>query len=252
MKSWLVWIGWGGIALIPLTIMLYRLGALALSPAFMGSLLGSALAMVAGLIVLGMLIFGRSLSPATLSVIVAGCLPFVAVLLTVGVSGFKAPPIHDITTDTKTPPQFDVVVGLRTETENSLEYAGEELASKQQAAYPDVKPVLLPANANQAFTVAEAAIAALGWEIQKADSQRLQLEATERSTLFNFADDVVVRVLPHNDGSRIDMRSVSRVGVGDLGANAKRIRRFFEQYCAEAEAQLNVSCTELQVFEQSE
>ena len=84
-----------------------------------------------------------------------------------------------------------------------------------------------------------------------ADAGSYQLEAVDRSPLFGFADDVVVRVTAMADGSRVDVRSVSRVGKGDLGANAKRIRRFFEPFCAIVQTDLNASCTVLQDTEKS-
>ena len=60
--------------------------------------------------------------------------------------------------------------------------------------------------------------------------RRPQLEATETSELFRFKDDFVVRIRPFQDGgSRIDVRSKSRDGKGDMGVNAKRIQAFFSR-----------------------
>ena len=55
-----------------------------------------------------------------------------------------------------------------------------------------------------------------------------RLEATARTRWFGFRDDVVVRVRPDGAGSRVDVRSVSRVGRSDLGTNARRIRGFMD------------------------
>jgi len=54
--------------------------------------------------------------------------------------------------------------------------------------------------------------------------------------MVRFKDDVVVRVAPATNGSRIDVRSVSRVGRSDLGANARRIRMFLTALSARARA----------------
>jgi uncharacterized protein (DUF1499 family) len=67
----------------------------------------------------------------------------------------------------------------------------------------------------------------LGWEIVSSDAPGGRIEATDTSMWFGFKDDVVVRVLPDpSGGSRVDVRSVSRVGTSDIGANAKRVREF--------------------------
>ena len=66
----------------------------------------------------------------------------------------------------------------------------------------------------------------LGWEIVSASEDEGRIEATATTLWFGFKDDVVIRVRPDNGGSRVDLRSVSRVGGGDLGANAARIRAF--------------------------
>jgi uncharacterized protein (DUF1499 family) len=66
----------------------------------------------------------------------------------------------------------------------------------------------------------------LGWEVVASDAATGRIEATATSRWFGFKDDVVVRIRPEGAGSRVDVRSMSRVGVGDLGANAERVREF--------------------------
>ena len=70
----------------------------------------------------------------------------------------------------------------------------------------------------------------MGWDIVAADADNFRFEATARTSVFYFADDIVVVVTPEDDGSRIDMRSVSRVGRSDQGVNAARIRAFQQQF----------------------
>jgi uncharacterized protein (DUF1499 family) len=136
------------------------------------------------------------------------------------------PPIHDISTDTADPPAFVAVLPLRADAPNSAEYAGEAIAEAQRAGYPDLAPVALPAPPADAFARALEAARAMGWEIVDADPASGRIEATDTTFWFGFKDDVVVRVRPEGDGSRIDVRSVSRVGGSDVGANAARIRGY--------------------------
>lgn len=138
----------------------------------------------------------------------------------------SVPPIHDITTDTDDPPAFVAIVARRAGASNPPEYAGPEVAAQQKAAYPDVAPIVVPEPPDRAFARAEAAARSLGWEIVAADAREGRIEATATTRWFGFKDDVVIRVRPDEAGSRVDVRSKSRVGRGDAGANAARIRRF--------------------------
>jgi len=140
-----------------------------------------------------------------------------------------APPIHDITTDTQNPPQFSAIVPLRANAPNPPEYAGEEIAAQQRAHYPEIGPLRLESAPIVAIQRAAAAARSLRWEIVNVDEEAGIMEATDRTFWFGFEDDVVVRVTPAGDGSRIDVRSKSRVGRGDAGANARRIHRFLER-----------------------
>ncbi len=135
----------------------------------------------------------------------------------------RVPPIHDITTDTAEPPLFVDVLPLRANASNRADYAGDSIAQLQLAAYPNVKPLLLSTTVSQAFSRARAAAETMGWEIVAVDSVAGRIEATATTTWFGFKDDVVVRVRSEGSGSRIDVRSVSRVGRSDVGANAARI-----------------------------
>jgi uncharacterized protein (DUF1499 family) len=64
------------------------------------------------------------------------------------------------------------------------------------------------------------------WEIVATDSSAGRIEATATTRVFRFKDDVVIRIRPRDSGSRLDIRSVSRIGGSDLGKNASRIRDF--------------------------
>ena len=107
------------------------------------------------------------------------------------------------------------------------DYEGPAIAEQQRAAYPDIGPVTLPAPPDAAFNRALATVERLGWEVLGSDAAAGRIEASDRTFWFGFTDDVVIRIADAVDGgSRVDVRSLSRVGVGDLGANADRVRAF--------------------------
>ncbi len=137
----------------------------------------------------------------------------------------SVPPIHDITTDLENPPAFKAVVALRAEAPNSLERP-PVLAAQQREGYPDVAPLTLPAAPAAAFDRALATAQEMGWEIVSADQASGHIEATDTTRWFGFKDDIAVRLTPWGTGTRVDVRSVSRVGRSDVGTNARRIREF--------------------------
>lgn len=136
------------------------------------------------------------------------------------------PPIHDITTDLDNPPKFDAMVAVRADAPNPPEYAGEETAATQREAYPDLQPLFLPVGYETTFDAVVALIESRRWELVNADRQAGLVEATEKLPWFGFKDDVVIRIDSIDGESRVDMRSKSRIGRGDLGVNANRIRDF--------------------------
>jgi uncharacterized protein (DUF1499 family) len=141
----------------------------------------------------------------------------------------RVPPIHDITTDTDNPPAFVAVLPLRKDAPNPGDYGGPEIAAQQRAAYPDLRSLILNVTPEEAFNQALAAARDLGWEIVDTSPAQGRIEATDTTFWFGFKDDIVVRVQPADQGSRIDVRSVSRVGKSDIGTNAKRIRAYIER-----------------------
>lgn len=136
------------------------------------------------------------------------------------------PPIHDITTDTADPPAFLALLEARRSSPNGVDYGGAEVAAAQQAAYADLEPLVIDKPPREALQAALDAARDLGWEVAASDAAAGRLEATDTTRWFGFKDDIVVRVRPEGAGSRIDVRSVSRVGRSDTGTNARRIREF--------------------------
>ena len=137
------------------------------------------------------------------------------------------PPIHDVTTDLDNPPAFVAVVQLREAAGgNPVVYEGAKVAEQQRVAYPDLVPLTLtlpPATAlNRALDTAQR----MGWTIVAADDATGRIEASDRSRWFGFTDDIVIRITQSGAGSRIDLRSSSRLGRNDFGVNAARIRSY--------------------------
>lgn len=138
----------------------------------------------------------------------------------------SVPPIHDITTDTQNPPAFHAVLTHRVGAPNPSEYGGMEVAAQQRRAYPDIGSLRLAVSTAHASAAARETVRDMGWEIVAADETAGRIEATDTTFWFGFKDDVVIRIVPSNGGSLIDVRSVSREGRSDLGTNARRIRTF--------------------------
>jgi len=160
--------------------------------------------------------------------IVALCLALVALAppLVLIVQANKLPDIHDVTTDPQDPPQFVALAAARAKAPNGAAYGGPQVAAQQQAAYPDIKPLVVATPPQDEMQRAIDAARAMGWEVVASDAASGRIEATATTRWFGFTDDIVVRIRPQGTGSRVDVRSVSRVGTSDVGANAARVREY--------------------------
>ncbi len=193
--------------------------------AFVGGGLVAALALVLGLIAL---VRGRGQAAPGRGKLMA------AVLVALGYAGFIAsrpllaadvPPIHDVTTDLGNPPQFEVLP-LR---EDNLAGVGsvENWRRIHGQAYGHINPAYVAKPVAEVTAEATALASKMGWNVVTSDASRGHVEATASVSYIRFKDDVVIRITPTPDGkSRVDMRSVSRVGVSDFGVNARRIETF--------------------------
>jgi uncharacterized protein (DUF1499 family) len=170
---------------------------------------------------------GTARSGRALAWLGGGCGALLVALLFVSArSGAGLPPINDITTDLADPPSFasDPAGAGR-----DMTYPAD-FVPQVKAAYPDLAPIRVASSPMQALELARETARSLGWEVIAVDTGAGTLQARETTKIFLFVDDVVVRVRPDASGSAIvDLRSKSRVGRGDLGANAARIRRFAEK-----------------------
>jgi uncharacterized protein (DUF1499 family) len=188
--------------------------------------------MFAAAMFLGLAATGAAVVALAIPRLRAGSLPILIVALVLGAASAAMPLEHvrrvktlpyinDITTDTERPPPLSANVP-------APEYAAH-FAELQHIGYPDLRPLELSVPPAQAFARARKAAQAFGWEITGMDEKAGRIEAVATTRWFGFKDDIAIRVAAAGSGSRIDMRSKSRVGRSDLGANARRIREFLAE-----------------------
>ncbi|MEA3264769.1 MAG: DUF1499 domain-containing protein [Pseudomonadota bacterium] len=194
--------------------------------AFLGGGLLAAVALLLGIIAL--LIGRQQALPARgkLLAAMAVALVFAGFIASRPLVNGDVPAIHDITTDLANPPQFEAI----TVRADNLVGVGtvENWKKLHAAAYGDLRPLEIARPVAQVTADAVRLAQAQGWKIVKSDPARGHVEATASVSYIRFQDDIVLRIVPTEDGagSRVDMRSISRIGVSDLGVNAKRIRAF--------------------------
>jgi uncharacterized protein (DUF1499 family) len=216
--------------MLPMGALGSRLGIWGFQTGFLflaGGALLAVIALVGGIV--GAIVALRQRRHADRAPVLIGaviCAAILAFLAGQFMTARSVPPIHNISTDVDDPPEFDVVVGLRGADSNPLAFDRAKLAAAQQAAYPFVAPLDLAEAPDAAFDRALDVLTQLGLEVVNADREAGRIEAVATTFWFGFKDDVVVRIRPTDSGgSRVDVRSVSRVGQSDLGANAARIGR---------------------------
>ena len=139
-------------------------------------------------------------------------------------------PFNDITTDLDDPPRFEAVVASRPAHANSVVYGGAAVAARQRERHPGIGPLETARPPADAFARALATAKAMGWNIAAADAGTGVIEAVATTPVLRFKDDVVVRVRANGQGSRVDLRSLSRVGRSDFGKNAARIADFMRRF----------------------
>ncbi len=165
-----------------------------------------------------------------LALAVAGAVFVAAVARPRGRGGPVAPSMNDITTDTQDPPAFVDVLPYRRWASNPPEYPGEAAASRQRATWPDIGPLDTRVARARVHALAREAMRRAGWRIVGDRPGEGRLEAIATTRLLRFKDDIVVRLRDRAEGgTRVDIRSKSRIGRSDLGTNARRIRAFLAE-----------------------
>ncbi|MFG6177878.1 DUF1499 domain-containing protein [Halomonas sp. THAF12] len=237
---WPVALAWLAVVLLAVAALLmggvgpaYRLEWLSLGESFSLLRRGALLSLgAAGLGVMAFLVAGlcRRWKPALVGMLViVAVVALVAQPLQLRELARSVPPIHDITTDLANPPAFEALAEARRTAPNALAYP-RDFAEAQRAGYPDLRPLDIAHPLPEVHAAAEALARERGWENAAASEQRLEAVATTR--WFGFKDDIVIRLTPTDAGTRVDMRSASRIGKSDLGTNASRIQNFLEALTA--------------------
>jgi len=149
------------------------------------------------------------------------------------VVAFVLPPISDVSTDLASPPPFMFSTKARAARAGAEPPPfSDEARAAQRAAYPDLETVKVELDPSEAYRLALSVASDLGWRIVDAEPPNLAgdgsalIEATDRSLFFGLVADVAIRIRPGATRTAIDLRSVSRIGKHDFGANARRVREF--------------------------
>lgn len=233
-----------------ISVIIVRSGALEIVPAL--STLAGALALACTAILLalgaGVVIWRQGIGGGrhAVTALLIGAVLIVYPLY-LGAKASRLPAIFDVTTDPIDPPQFDAIARLRPRDANPITYAGLYAAEQQHAAYPDIEPDETTAAPQDAYAAAMKVITKRKWRVvdtrppqgplpRVIDARASQsgtvrdgiIEAVARTPILGFRDDVVVRIRPTIDGTRVDVRSASRYGRHDLGTNAKRVRSLID------------------------
>jgi uncharacterized protein (DUF1499 family) len=222
------------LAVAALSILIVRSNLLEIEPAL--ATFAAALVFAALAVLLAFLAFaaiwrhGKSGLGAALSGLLLGLL-LLAYPAYLGYRASKLPQISDITTDASDPPRFDVLARARPA--DRIAYPGAATAQKQAAAYPDIAPLQVSVPVKVAYDVTLALVTKRKWHIADArppagNGRDATIEATARTPIMGFRDDVVIRITRTNEGARVDVRSASRYGLSDFGANAARVRSLIE------------------------
>lgn len=232
---WSSRLGWFALAVAAISVVIVRSGLLEIVPAlatFGAALVFAGLAMLlsfAAFIVIwrqGLAGLGRAFLGLFLG------LALLAYPAYLGYRASKLPNIADITTDPNNPPRFDTLARLRPR--GTSDYGGARVAALQRAAYPEIAPLQVDLPPRTVFDLAQTLITKRKWLVLDARAPAPParrdgvIEAVARTTIMGFREDMVIRVSPMGNGTRVDVRSASRYGFHDFGSNAARVRALLE------------------------
>jgi uncharacterized protein (DUF1499 family) len=160
------------------------------------------------------------------------------------------PMLSDITTDFANPPPFTAAVALRTPGSNPVAYDRKGSADEQARAYPDIKPMRIARSSEEAYALVVDAVKKVKMEIVREDAPDLEdgtsgaIEAVDRTIIMGLYHDVAIRVSGDSESARVDIRSASRFGHGDMGRNAERIRELVKEIQARIDATMPTASEE--------
>ncbi len=158
---------------------------------------------------------------------------------------FALPSISDVTTTTTNPPTFTTLARRRGTGANPAMYEPSRQAPLQAQAYPDLRTLVIPRSAEEVYEVILDLVRGrrgLGWQVVAEEAPQARpmrpglIEATERTLILGFTDDIAIRITGNDNEARVDVRSASRFGQHDFGTNATRIRRFVRELSARLDA----------------
>ncbi|MDP1626865.1 DUF1499 domain-containing protein [Parvibaculum sp.] len=230
LAAWGLWIGIVALIVLALCILGNRFELVHFGIAVRGLALAALIGLIGAVVSAVGLVLALVTSRSGIRTAIAGLAVGLLVAAPVGqaiIAGSKLPRIHDISTDLDNPPAFGAVVAARGETSNPLDRAAPaDLAEQQRTAYPDIATLTVAAQPGKVYEAALDTAREMGWEIVASTPETGTIEATATTRIMNFKDDIAIRVTEAGEGANVDVRSVSRVGESDLGANANRIRTY--------------------------
>lgn len=225
------------LAVVVVSVLTFRLGdktLLALTPLVAGFVLAGAAIQLA--VTAFVRIWSRGQRGVSLAVQGLGLgLMLLLPLAFVGVQVARLPYLNDVSTDIEDPLTFSRARGVIAARGGwTPPDVAADVRRRQREGYPQIAPILVDVTVTEAFDAARRAAISLRWEVLElvAPSARVpsaRIEAVDTTRIMRFADDVTIRIRPRAEGARIDIRSASRLGQHDLGANAARIARFADE-----------------------
>lgn len=229
------------VQLLILTVLLHRFGSLA-TPAALNlltvSIGGLVLAIIVALVGIVRIWFGGQMGAGAAFAAIAIALIGLALPLYYLSQFFLLPRLNDVETTPRQPMQFSQLAAQRPADANRIVEPDLTAAELQEKAYPDLRPMELERSVTETFDIVHEAVKRIGWTIvlnEPPGEQPGRIEATDRTMVMGFTDDALIRVTGDDTRAFIDVRSVSRYGLHDLGANADRIRALFAEVKAALE-----------------
>jgi uncharacterized protein (DUF1499 family) len=229
------------VQLLILTVLLHRFGSLA-TPAALNlltvSIGGLVLAIIVALVGIVRIWFGGQIGAGAAFAAIAIALIGLALPLYYLSQIFLLPRLNDVETTPRQPMQFSQLAAQRPADANRIVEPDLAAAELQEKAYPDLRPMELERSATETFDIVHEAVKRIGWTIvlnEPPGEQPGRIEATDRTMIMGYTDDALIRVTGDDTRAFIDVRSVSRYGMHDLGANADRIRALFAEVKAALE-----------------